>query len=155
MVYTVGMTSNFKEYFAQKDIQIIFATAPTGLGHIRVTEALKSALGASVNTETIGIMNPTSQFLHRIMSRYLVLRYVMEIFQSSPILEFLASVIYRKRLRTGNRAVRKYLVNLISMRTLKPKTVLVVATHFGLGHQIASIRKRMERETDVRLVLAI
>jgi hypothetical protein len=176
------MAQNFKQFFAQKNIQILFATAPTGLGHIRVTEALKSALGTNIQTETIGIMNPSSQLLHRIMSRSLILRYFMEVFQSNPVLEYVASAIYRRKLRTGNRAVRKYLVDLIrnaSARVTRdgephrrgplvggvgagewqdprdPKRVLIVATHFGLAHQIASIRKKVERLTGTKLILAV
>lgn len=159
------MADDFTEFFKNQNIKIIFATAPTGLGHIRVTEALKEALG-DVPTETIGIMNPTSQFLHRVMSRSLVLRYLMEVFQSNPVLEILASWVYRKRLRTGNRAVRKYLEGLVGQRRIlkqvqddvlpQPiKTVIIVATHFGLAHQVVSIRKRLERETNVRLLLAV
>ncbi len=149
------MATDFKSFFAQKDIQILFATAPTGLGHIRVTEALKEELGPNIQTETIGIMNPTSQLLHRIMSRYLILRYIMELFQSNVILEFISSWVYRRRLRAGNRQVRKYLVNLIAMRQPTPKLVFVVATHFGLGHQIASIKGRVEKEANVQMKLAV
>lgn len=151
------MPHDFKKYFSDPSIKIVFATAPTGLGHIRVTEALKDALGANIQTETIGIMNPTSQFLHRITSRNLFLRYVMELFQTNTILETGYSWIYKNKLRHGNRSVRKYLENIVRMdsRGTEITKLLIIATHFGLAHQIASIKNRLARETGLEVILVV
>ncbi len=179
---------NFNEFLRSKNIFILFATAPTGLGHIRVTEALKEELGSDIQTETIGIMNPTSQFLHRLMSKYFVTRILMEFFQSNPIGESVVSWIYKKKLRTRTKAVRIYLDGIIrnqfsvissqisdgqildsrsdklipdnlNSENRKLKTdipiILIVATHFGLAHQIAACKKRVEKESGVQLVLAV
>jgi len=91
------MPKTFNQFFSDPSIQILFATAPTGLGHIRVTEALKSELSPLIKTETIGIMNPTSQFLYRIVSQNLITRYLMEFLQTNPIGERVVAWFYTKK----------------------------------------------------------
>lgn len=147
------MPQTFDSFFADPDIQILFATAPTGLGHIRVTESLKSELSPSIHTETIGIMNPTSQFLYRIVSQNMVTRWIMEFFQTDPMGERLVSWFYTKKLRSRTRPVRLYLQSIIQKRN--PKTVLIVATHFALAHQIAACKKKIERNLSIKIVLAV
>jgi hypothetical protein len=149
------MPQTFQKFFSDPEIQILFATAPTGLGHIRVTEALKSELNSTIHTETIGIMNPTSQFLYRIVSQNMVTRWCMEFLQTNPIGERVVAWFYTKKLRTRTRPIRLYLQTVIQKRKTKPKTVVVVATHFALAHQIAACKRRIERKLSINIILAV
>jgi len=149
------MPKTFNQFFSDPSIQILFATAPTGLGHIRVTEALKSELSPLIKTETIGIMNPTSQFLYRIVSQNLITRYLMEFLQTNPIGERVVAWFYTKKLRSRTRPIRLYLQTIITKRKGKPKTVVIVATHFALAHQIAACKKRIEHTLNLNIILAV
>jgi hypothetical protein len=165
------MPKDFNKFFSDPSIQILFATAPTGLGHIRVTEALKSELDKTIKTETIGIINPTSQFLYRIVSQNMATRWMMEFLQTNPIGERAVAWFYTKKLRSHTRSVRLYLQTIIEKQKRQipnssrgllavrndkvSETVVIVATHFALAHQIAACKKKIERNLLVKIILAV
>jgi hypothetical protein len=120
-----------------------------------VTEGLKSELDPSIKTETIGIMNPTSQFLYRIVGQNIVTRWLMEFFQTDPIGERIVAWFYTKNLRSRTRPVRLYVQSIIEGNRRQIKTVIIVATHFALAHQIAACKKKVERNLSVKIVLAV
>lgn len=57
------------EPLKDKSLLIIFAYAPAGLGHLRVTDALYQGLPKDINTPLIlGSQDETITYLHRLMS---------------------------------------------------------------------------------------
>ena len=61
-----------------KNLLIVLATAPAGLGHLRVTKALQHGLPAGVTPVLLGSKDPFLTYIHRIMSVHIVLRNVFE-----------------------------------------------------------------------------
>lgn len=141
--------------FLDKDLMVVLTTAPAGLGHVRVTEALRAGLPEEVDVEMMGLSHPTLQVLHRISSRTTLLRGLMEFTQSNPLVEGYFTRFYRKRLRRHSDEAYQRLSDLISRRRPKPKLVLVVSTHHSLAHQLAGIKNKIIKEYKVKLVLAV
>jgi len=56
------------ENLLSKDNLIIFTTAPTGLGHIRVMDALLDGLPEGVDVKEVGVQNISAAKIHRLGS---------------------------------------------------------------------------------------
>lgn len=134
---------------------MILTTAPAGLGHVRVTEALRGGLGEGVRAEVLGLKDPSLQVLHRLTSRNQVLRGVMEFVQNHYLVEKQFTRIYIKSLR--KQAIEAYLKirDLAERRRPRPKTMIIVATHFSLAHQLAEVKERLIEELKMRIVLVV
>lgn len=141
--------------FSREDVLVVLATAPAGLGHIRVTEALRSGLLDTVEVETLGLKDPTVQLLHRISSRNQGLRKVMEFVQNNPIAEERFTKAHRAYLKKRPQEAYEQMVEAIKRRRPKPKVVVVVSTHFGLAHQLVAVKERLVKELDICVVLAV
>lgn len=148
-------TTPNRSAFLRDEIMIIMTTAPTGLGHIRVTKALKDALPLNIRIEIMGLASSRIQFLHRITSTSTIGRILMEFMQTNPIAEEVLTRIYRKELRTKTRSVSNRIKELVLRRRPKPKLVVIVSTHMSLAHQIAAIKKRLGKELGVKIFLAV
>src|SRR3990167_3360939 len=77
---------------------IIFTTAPTGLGHIRVMDALRDGLPDKASIEEIGVQNIRANKIHALGSRIPVLQKITEFYQTNPLAERLVAGIYRNYL---------------------------------------------------------
>lgn len=139
---------------AHEHVMVIFTTSPAGLGHVRVMEALRGGLPEDVRSETIGVEDPQIQFLHRITSRNTFLLRFMEFGQMNEKIEDSFTHWYTNRIRTHTRETYESLRDLIQRRRPVPKIVLCVATHVSLAHQIASIKHTLEKELEVKILLA-
>src|SRR3989304_917038 len=73
---------------------VVFTTAPTGLGHIRVMDAIKDGLYPGVKNETVGLHNVDANKIHALGSRIPFLTKITEFSQTNPILEWLVTNIY-------------------------------------------------------------
>lgn len=63
--------------------------------------------------------------------------------------------IYRWALRRDASYLEDEFVKLLKQRVVKPTKVLVVASHFGLAHQLSAIRKNLERRAGIKLILVM
>jgi hypothetical protein len=136
-------------------ILVVVATAPAGLGHIRVTNALQQGLSSKTRLEVMGISDPGMQWIHRLTSRNATLKKVMEFTQENRVAEQLFSGNYRKWLRTHADAAAKQLIKIVANAWPQPEVVVVLATHFGLAHQLAAQKGLLQRKLGSKLILAV
>ena len=134
---------------------MVLATAPAGLGHVRVTEALRDGLGKEMRAEVVGLQDASVQILHRLASRTPFLRSLMEFAQNNPLVEEHFSRLYRANLRRGGKEAYQRLVELVKRRRPIPKVLVIVATHFALAHQVAAVKRLLAQELNLCVVLAV
>lgn len=137
-----------------RQTQLILTYAPAGLGHLRITDALYDGLPKTVSPVVLGSLDKSIQTLHRITSIHPIGRAIFEWLQSGP-LAGLANGLYRASLRWDTGQVYQEMARLIDERLDPPKKILVVSTHFGLAHKLAAIKKKLEKEKQVRIVLVV
>src|SRR5690606_13870665 len=121
---------------------IIFAYAPTGLGHLRVTDALHDSMPFKSKTVVLGAQDKRITYIHRIMSISQVGRFIFEWFQNG-LGEDVFTNIYRFLLRSNTDTVYKQVLTLIDQQYTLPKKIVCVCTHFSLAHQLAEIKSKI------------
>jgi len=133
---------------------LIFAYAPAGLGHLRVTDALYHGLPKSVSPLLLGTQDKSITIIHRFTSIRPIFRDFAEWMQQG-LPESLFTRFYRWYLRNNTQILFEQILTLLDQRIDVPDTVLVVATHFGLAHQLCAIKKRIETEKKVNVVVVV
>lgn len=139
----------------RKDLVLIFAYAPAGLGHLRVSNALHDGLPEGIQSVLLGSQDKAISLIHRIVSIHPLTRSLME-WVESGLAEDIFVYFYRRLLRsTESAALYRQLVRILEQRVTLPKTVLIVATHFGLAHQLAVIKDKLAAEKGVKAILIV
>lgn len=138
-----------------KSLLIIFAYAPAGLGHLRVTDALYHGLLKDVSTPLLlGSQDTTITYLHRLMSLNPIIRPISEWVEKGTA-EDATTSIYRYLLRSKTEVLYNQMLTIISERYTPPSKLLVVATHFGLAHQLSAIKQKLEKENNIEMKLVV
>ena len=147
--------SEAKSTFARTSLLLVFAYASAGLGHLRVTDALYHGL-PPLQSSPIVLRSPDQSiaYLHRLTSSHPALRSVMEWLQTG-LPEDLFTSAYRWFLRSRTRLLREHLESLLDGLWLQPDTIVVVATHFGLAHQLAAIKQPLSQARQARILLVV
>ncbi len=148
------MGNKRQHILADKNLVVIFCYAPAGLGHLRVTDALFHGLPKEVEPLILGAQDEFLTYTHRITSIHPWLRSLMEWLQRGKP-ETVFTLIYRWWLRHSAAKIENQLATIVEQRVHKPKNVLVIATHFGLAHQIGAIKERFSQEHKVKLKLVV
>jgi len=133
---------------------IIFAYAKAGLGHLRVTNALHKGLKNNSEAILLRSMDTATTYTHRFSSTHILARRILEWSQQGAPEAFFAKLymfILDRQLNTTYQQIS----SVIDQRLELPKTVLIVATHFGLAHQISKIKTRLEEEHKVKIKLIV
>lgn len=138
----------------KKSLIIIFAYSPAGLGHLRVTDALFHGLPAGVSPLLLGSKDSWIGYIHRVTSIHPIGRAMFEWVQEGAAQEFFTR-IYRFFLRSQTKNIYNQMETIIDQRLEVPQTVLVVATHFGLAHQLAAIKTKLMLSKNVKVVLVV
>ena len=142
------------EIFSSPDLLVIFTYAPAGLGHLRVTDALYEALSTTTKPLILGANDARITWLHRLTSIHPLLRSLMEwVQQGKP--QNIFTKFYRGWLRRHHRSLYKQFSLLIDQYLIPTKTILVIATHFGLAHQLAVVKEKLEQEKKVKIILVV
>jgi hypothetical protein len=63
--------------------------------------------------------------------------------------------LYRLFLRRRTKLIYQQMLTILDQRLDQPDTVLVVATHFGLAHQLAAIKEKLQNERKVKFILIV
>ncbi len=137
---------------ANKSLVIIFAYAPTGLGHLRVTDALYHGLPANVPAILLGSQDTSISAEYRFISIHPALRSMFVAVQHG-FWQKVTTVFYRFYLRHHTHLLYQQLITIFDEHFELPETILIVATHFGLAHQLAAIKNRLENQLKVRIIL--
>jgi hypothetical protein len=136
------------------DIVIVLAQALTGLGHLRVTHALYHGLPPGAHALMLSSQDTRINYMHKIMSINPALRRVMEYTQSGWA-EDVFTAIARKYFRQKSKILEDQLQTILEQHITKPRTLLIVATHLNLGHQLAAIKDDFAKKNNVRVVLVV
>ncbi len=131
---------------------IILATSPTGLGHLRVTDALYHGLPKTAGPILLGAQAPMESTLYRLISLHPLTRKVMEMTQMPP-LDKPSAFIERTFLRLQPNNIYLQLKTILNERLVVPKTVLLVSSHNILSHQMGHIKKKLALEMGVNIFL--
>lgn len=136
------------------DLLVAFAYAPTGLGHLRVAEALRQGLPSSVSPLLLGADEQGLSQFHRVTSISSAGRAMMEWAQQGRPQDLLTRG-YRWILHTWNATLLRQLHTVLAQRPVRPKRLLVVATHFTLAHRLAALKQTLARKEGVELLLVV
>jgi len=118
-----------------KTFNIIITTVPTGLGHIRVTNAILKGLPLTQNATIIGIKDPTTALFYRIISTNFYLRKILEFTQTNPVAEKITNDIISFLQTQDTKDTEQKLV-----QTINPDyPTIVVSTHAFIAHKIQKI----------------
>jgi hypothetical protein len=142
-------------HLTNPQLLIIFTTAPAGLGHLRVTDALQEGLPPDVHTFVLGASDPTLTYLHRLSSLNPIFRRLQYFIQYHRAAEQIFTDFYRRSLRRHTDQTYLQLSTLLTTHQPATKTAVIVATHFGLAHEIAAIKDQLQKETHVQILLVV
>ena len=135
-------------------LAIVLAYAPAGLGHLRVTDALRHGLPENSNAILLPAREESIRIIHRLTSVHPALRRLMEWLQHGKP-QVLITRAYRKLLLSDAKQMEQQLWEILKQRLELPTTLLIVATHFGIAHQVGAIKHRLEKRADVRVILVV
>lgn len=133
---------------------LIFTYAPAGFGHLRVTDALYHGLPTGANPVLLGAQDYSINYIHRIASNYRITRAIYE-WIGKGMGENITTFLYGAFLRSRTKLLYEQLTTLIDERLKTPATVLVIATHFGLAHQIAAIKDKLAEDKKLKIILVV
>ena len=135
-------------------VLIIFAYAPAGFGHLRVTDALYQGLTHAASPIILGTQDKSITYLHRLMSVHEITREFFEWIEAG-IAEEISTIVYRGYLRYRTSTIYNQIITILDQRLEPADTIVIVATHFGLAHQIGAIKERLIKERKVKIILAV
>lgn len=138
-----------------KSLLICFAYAPAGLGHLRVTDALYHGLPKGTNTPLLlGSQDTTITYLHRFMSINPFIRH-LTVWAEKGRIENVTTFVYKYLLRSHTDLLYEQMKTIISESYTAPSKILIIATHFGLAHQLSEIKERLENDTRIKVILVV
>lgn len=139
---------------SDSSLALVLAYAPAGLGHLRVTDALRHGLPEDTQAVLLPTREESIRILHGITSLNPLLRRLMEWSQyGNP--QAIVTRIYRKILLSDAHLMEQQLFEILKQRVELPQTLLVVATHFGIAHQVGAIKHQLEKRAGVKVVLVV
>lgn len=139
---------------SQRSLLIIFTYAPAGLGHLRVTDALYHGLPVQTNPILLHSQDSSISYLHHLTSIHPTTRAILEWLQSGKP-EDLFTFGYRQFLRSRTESLSAQIEIVLDEQMANPNTILVVATHFGLAHQLAAIKTELSRARQISIILVV
>jgi len=132
---------------------LIFTYAPAGLGHLRVTDALVDGRPKKYPYIMLGSYDKFITNMHRFTSTNPIAKWIFTISQYG-LLEDFVTAIYRWILVSSSEKLLIQLKETIESRK-EVDEVLIVATHFGMAHQIGAIKERLAKETGIKVRLVV
>lgn len=146
--------TNKEEIFKDKSLLIVFTYAPAGFGHLRVTDALYDGLTDKSNALILDAHDQRLTYFHRLSSIHPVIRKIFEWMQRG-FPEEIFTRIYRAYLHSRIKSIYEQIETILSQRHVRPKTLLVISTHFGLAHQLGKIKEKIEKEFGLKMILIV
>ncbi len=140
--------------YINKQLCIIFAYAPAGLGHLRVTYALKHGLPEDADPILLPDRTGSVSTLHRLTSNTAIGKKILEWSQYGRGEDFFTK-LYRRMLRSDAKEMEDKLFEIFKERITLPTTLLIVCTHFGIAHQVSVIKKRLEKRARIKVKLVV
>lgn len=139
---------------SDKQLILLFAYAPAGLGHLRVTDALYHGLPKDVSPLLLGSQDKSITVIHRLMSIHPITRALTEWGQQG-VVEDIFTYFYRLFLKNHTKLLYQQVTTILDERIELSKTLLIVATHFGLAHQLGAIKQKLMNERKINVILVV
>lgn len=133
-------------------IVVMYATA--GLGHLRVAKALIEELPPACNPILMDDATKSVSYLHQMTSNSKTANNILE-FTQQGWAEDITMRFSRFFLIQNANQLKKRLIDVLKRQSIQPTTLLVVATHFGMAHQVAHIKSSLEREMNITIRLVV
>jgi len=132
---------------------LIFTYAPAGLGHLRVTDALAEARPKDTPYILLGSIDRFVTSIHRFTSinpfgKYIFLK------SQYGVMEDIFTKTYRYLLVVTAGGVLRQLKEIV-LHNPESDDIWVVATHFGMAHQIGAIKERLIKQTGKNIKLIV
>ena len=132
---------------------LIFTYAPAGLGHLRVTDALADSMPKNSTYYLLGSIDRFITWAHRFTSlnpfgKFLFLRSQYGIFED------IFTSLYRFFLISTAGSLYKQIKD-IADKHKEVDDIWVIATHFGMAHQIGAVKNRLIGETGKNIKLIV
>lgn len=134
---------------------MIFTYAPAGLGHLRVTDALVESRPQNTPYILLGSIDRFMTWIHRFTSINPIGKFIFQKIQYG-LTEDIFTTVYRKFLILSSGPLYRQLLDIIE-RNPGNDEVWIVATHFGMAHQIGAIKQKLIKTTGrmVRLIVQV
>lgn len=132
--------------------EIVFTYSPTGLGHLRVMNALIQGRPKGSNYHILGSFDPLYVRLHKLFSINPFLKSLFEKFQNGW-LEDVFTVLGRRWLLMSAKNVEDKLIEV--MHGSVGRDLLIIATHPEAAHQIGFIKARLENKLKSKIKLVV
>lgn len=132
---------------------LVFTYAPAGLGHLRVTEALVSSKPDSYKSILLGSNDRFITTVHRFFSTNFIGKWLFDNSQYG-LLEDFFTFVYKQLLFLGGSKVFHLFKDIIR-RHNGVSEIWIIASHFGLAHQIGLVKEKLVRETGVKVRLVV
>lgn len=136
------------------EVLLLFGYAPTGLGHLRVTDALWRGLSKPGEPVVIGASDKGLALAHRLLTQKKLVQAFFEWTQSGWRQQW-GTPFYRRAMRSKTDIVRGEVHAALAKVSEKPRQIVVLATHFDVAHRIAAAKEQLLRETGVSIFLAV
>lgn len=133
---------------------IVFAYAPAGLGHLRVTDALYHGLPSECKPTLLPDTALSVHVLHRITSSNPLAKTFFE-WSQHGVPEDIITKAYRFLLHRDAHVMKQRLLDVLKQQITLPHTFIIVATHYGIAHQVSVIKKEIETLGNVRVLLVV
>lgn len=143
-----------EKIFSDRSIVVYLSYAPAGFGHLRVADALYHGLPESVTPILLGTNDTSVTFLHRLTSVHPLFR-ALFVWGQSGVREKFFTILYRRYLHSTARNIKQQLNETIGERIDPVATIIIVATHFGIAHQVSFIKKELEESLSVKIILVV
>ena len=102
----------------------------------------------------LGSQDQGIEMWYRLATAHPVTRAITEFIQRGwP--QDIFTYVYREWLRRHTQVLYGQIVTILDQRVEQPKTLLMVATHVGLAHQMAAIKQQLAQDRKIRVVLAV
>ena len=134
---------------------LVFTYAPAGLGHLRVTDALVDNRPKEYPYIMLGSYDRFITGFHRFFSVNPIARWIFTVSQYG-LMENLVTAVYKGILVKTSGKIYKQLINIVE-EYKESEEIWIVATHFGMAHQIGAVKDKLIKETGkmVRLMVQV
>lgn len=140
--------------FRDRSIVVYLSYAPAGFGHLRVADAFYHGLPEYVTPILLGTTDTSVTLPHRLTSVHPILR-AFFVWGQSGFRDRLFATVYRRYLHSTAKNIKLQLLETISQRIDPVETIIIVATHFGIAHQVSFIKNELERALSIKIILVV
>lgn len=132
---------------------VIFATAPTGLGHLRVSDALSHGL-STTPAILLGAQDRNADTFYRYISNNHLSSFVMNWAQNGS-LSYHFMHMGRRFLHSNTTHLYHQVVRILGEQLVVPQTIILIATHNTIAHQLGAIKEKLTKETKASILLVV